>query len=79
MDLAKYIHACLFSPPTTTLQKAARKGHFLSWPGIHNLNFEKLLRTTKVTALGHLDQEQANLQSTCELETLDDAFPMDEN
>eukprot|EP00957_Ditylum_brightwellii_P126667 9654784-Ditylum_brightwellii.AAC.1 len=46
-DLAKYIHACLFSPPTSTLQKAVRKDHFLSWPGIHNLHFEKLLHTPK--------------------------------
>eukprot|EP00957_Ditylum_brightwellii_P135979 10370045-Ditylum_brightwellii.AAC.1 len=67
-DLTKYIHACLFSPPTTTLQKAVCKGHFLSWPGTHNLNVEKLLPTSKATALRHLDQERANLQSTCEQE-----------
>ena len=64
MDLATYIHACLFSPPTQTLQQVVCKGHLLSWPGIHDLNFQKLLRTTKATALGLLDQERSNLQST---------------
>eukprot|EP00957_Ditylum_brightwellii_P176657 13455490-Ditylum_brightwellii.AAC.1 len=77
-DLATYIHACSFSPPMQTLQQAVRKGHLLS-PGIHNLNFQKLLRTTKTTALNHLDQERSNQQSTKQQKILDDAFPTDNN
>ena len=63
-ELAKYFHKCAFSPALTTLQKAVRKGHFITWPGIEEIKFEKNIINTLPTAKGHLDQERANLQST---------------
>ena len=36
----------------------------MSWPGIDDLNFKKLIDTTEVTLKGNLDQERKNLQST---------------
>ena len=78
-ELAKFYHATVFSPPVSTLQKAIRKGNFLSWPGISNLNFNKLIGTTEATEMGHLDQERKGLQSTKHVahppQNDDDNFP----
>jgi len=57
-ELAQFIHATLFSPAIDTLIKAIRNGHLVTFPGIHTLNFEKLLKTTMATEKGHLDQER---------------------
>ena len=65
-DLARYLHATAFSPSLDTFQKAINNGNFLSWPGIRELNFKKLLGTTLALEKGHLDQERKNLQSTRE-------------
>ena len=62
-ELAKYLHKCAFSPSITTFQKAIRKGHFITWPGIENMNFPKFIENILPTAKGHIDQERANLQS----------------
>ena len=64
LELAQYLHACAFSPALSSFQKAIRKGHFLTWPGIRDINFEKTLIATVPAAKGHLDQERQNLQST---------------
>ena len=42
LEMAKYLHAALFSPCMKTLQQAIYNGNLLSWP-IENLNFEKIL------------------------------------
>ena len=63
-DLAEYLHKCAFSPCISTFRKAIRNGNFLTWPGIEELNFNKLIQNTLPTARGHLDQERKNLQST---------------
>ena len=65
-ELAEYLHKCAFSPSLSTFQRAIRKGHFITWPGITNINFEKHIKNIIPTAKGHLDQERANLQSTKE-------------
>ena len=61
---AEYLHKCAFSPALSTFQRAIRKGHFISWPGIHEINFEKFISNIVPTAKGHLDQERSNLQTT---------------
>lgn len=71
-DLAQYLHACAFSPVISTFQKCIRKGNFISWPGINDLNFEKLIGANESTIKGHLKQERSNLQST---QLKDDHFP----
>ena len=62
--MAEYLHKCAFSPLLLTFQRAIRKGYFQSWPGIDNINFEKIITNLIPTTKGHLDQERANLQST---------------
>ena len=73
-DLGQYLHGCAFSPVISTFQMAINKGNFITWPGIDDLKFKKLLESPIATTLGHLDQERSNLQSTKLIEN-DDAFP----
>ena len=63
-ELAQYFHGCAFSLVISIFQECIRKVNFISWPGIDDLNFKKLIKTTKATLKGHLDQERKNLQST---------------
>ena len=69
--LNEYLYKCAFSPFLSTFQRAIQKGHFLTWPGIDKINFEKYIYNLAPTAKGHLDQERANLQSTQEKEELE--------
>ena len=64
VDLAQLLHRTLFSPKISTLQKAIANNHFLTWPGIDQVDFKKLVLNSILTALGHLNQERNNLQST---------------
>ena len=63
-DLARYLYATEFSPSISTFIQAIRRGNFITWPGIGNLNLPRLLGTPMATAKGHLDSERKNLQST---------------
>ena len=63
-DLAKYLHGCAFSPVISTFQKCINKGNFITWPGIDDINFKTMLKTTEATLKGHMDQERKNSQST---------------
>lgn len=63
-DLITYLHACCFSPPTSTFIKAIKNGNFQSWPGLTANNVKKHLYPSLATAKGHLNQERANLQSS---------------
>ena len=74
-ELAQYLHACAFSPAISTFQEYIKRGKFVTWPGIGNLNFQKLLRNQEATPLGHLDQERRNMQSTKEKPDYEDLFP----
>ena len=46
-DLAKYLHACVFSPVISTFQDCIKKGNFISWPDIDNINFKNSSRLQK--------------------------------
>ena len=61
LELAQYLHACAFSPSVKTLQACIRRGNFISWPGIEDLNFNSMLGTTMAPAKGHLNQERKNV------------------
>ena len=63
-QLAKYLHACCYSPSKSIFLKAIKNGNFLSWPGLDSKLIEKHLQTPVATAKGHLDQERRNLQTT---------------
>ena len=71
-QLAEYFHKCALSPAISTFQRAIRKGHFITWPGIENINFEKTITNLLPTAKGHLDQERANLQTTKSTQATED-------
>ena len=43
LELAQYLHVCAYSPATVTFQESIQRGIFLSWPGIENINFPKIL------------------------------------
>ena len=74
-DLAQYLHACAFAPVISTFEACIKKGNFISWPGIENINFKKVLINTEATIKGHLDQERKNLQSTKTQVDTSDIFP----
>jgi hypothetical protein len=75
-ELIQYLHACCFSPSSSTFIKAVRNGNFITWPGLDTKLIHKYLPDSIATAKGHLDQEQQNLQSTKEptIPTLDEDF-----
>ena len=73
LELAQYLHAAAFSPAISTFQKAIQNGNFIGWPGIDEINFSKVIKTTKATELGHLDQERKHLQGT--KDEVPDFFP----
>ena len=73
-DLAQYMLATAFSPAISTLKTAVDNGNFVTWPGINELNFEKLLGTTIPIEKVHMDQERKNLRSTSTDEH--DDFPL---
>ena len=60
----KYLHQCAFSPTTRTWIQAAKKGHFKTWPGVTVEAIQQYLPKSEATTLGHLDQQQKNIQST---------------
>jgi hypothetical protein len=63
-DLARYLHACAYSPTKSTFLKAICSGHFTSWPGLTYDLINKHLIPTIATSKGHLRQEQQNIRST---------------
>ena len=82
-QLADYLHACLFSPCPSTLQKAIRKNFLITWPGIDKINFHTYAAKKIPTIKGHMIQERKNLRSTkiqvFQPENDSDYFPTKEN
>ena len=75
-QLVKFYHQCAFSPSISTFVQAIKNNNFHSWPGLDVESVRKYLSPTPAIAKGHLDQEQAGLQST---QIIQDAFPSHEN
>lgn len=50
LELAQYLHACAFSLSIKTLQACIRKENFVLWPGIDEINIDRILKTTLATA-----------------------------
>ena len=63
-ELANFHHASLGSPAKSTLLRAIRLGHLITFPGLTTKLISKHLTPSIATALGHQDQEQKNLRST---------------
>ena len=56
--LAQYLHVTVFSPLFSNLEWTIDNGNFISWPGIDELNFKKLLGTKIALEKGHPGQER---------------------
>jgi hypothetical protein len=71
MDLIQYHHASCFSPRQSTWLDAIRNGQFTTWPGVTVSAVQRYFTKSIATALGHLDQNRKNVQSTKVLPTDD--------
>ena len=71
-DLALYHHATLGSPVTSTLLRAIRRGHLITFPGLTTNLISKHLPASIATVLGHQDQEAQHLRSTKAITTAPD-------
>ena len=60
----KYLHQCAFSPAPRTWIQAVKKGHFKTWPGVTVDAIRRYLPKSEATAMGRLDQQRKNTQST---------------
>ena len=76
-ELAQFYHAAICSPVLQALQLAICNDHFISWPGIDKIKFERYINDTLAIDKGHLDHEQKNLRSTSTVQPHDfqDLFP----
>ena len=54
-NLAHYLHFCAFSPCISTFKFYIKKENFITWPGIDNINFNKIVRKIEATVKGHLN------------------------
>ena len=63
-DLVQWFHGALFSPVTSTLTAAIKKGYLLTFPGFTENLLTKHLPPSVATAFGHLNREKQNLQTT---------------
>ena len=63
-ELIQYLHGCCFSPTPRTFLRAIKNVNFLTWPGLNITDITRFLTDYIATALEHLYQERANLQST---------------
>ena len=66
-ELANFLHECLFSPCPSTLIRAIWNNHFLSWPGIKEIDFHQYVKENVAMQKGHFNQEQKILLSTIEI------------
>ena len=77
-EMAEYLSAALFSPDKSTLLRAIRKEHLLSWPGLTTSLISKHLPKQVATSKGHLDQEFKNIRSTKNISPYDKGDPDDD-
>ena len=69
-ELALYYHATLGSPVSSTLLRAIRRGHLVTFPGLTTRLISKHLPKSMSTTLGHQDEEARNVRSTSKLPVL---------
>jgi hypothetical protein len=63
-ELATYLHAALGSPVPSTLLRAIRRNHLVTFPGLTTNLVTKHLPKSLATVLGHQDQEAKHLRLT---------------
>jgi hypothetical protein len=62
--LVHYLHKSLFSPTKSAMLQAVKDGHLITWPGLTEDAFNKHLKLTPATAMGHMNQRRQNIRST---------------
>ena len=63
-DLARYLHACLFLPVSTTLIKAIDRNALATFPGLTSRLVRKHLPEVEAPIQGHMREESQGLQPT---------------
>ena len=76
-QLAQHLHECACSPVISTFQQYIKNGNVVTWRGIDDVNFRKLIDHTEATIIGYLDQERKNMQSTKQSPTVPVEAPSD--
>jgi hypothetical protein len=77
-DLVAFFHAALFSPTTSTLLHAMKKGFLPPFAGLTETNLKRYPPPAEATAMGHMDCKRKNIQSTKKIpqeDNLSDSFP----
>jgi hypothetical protein len=62
--LVNYLHKSMFSPTTSALLQAVKKGHLIAWPGLTEEAINKHLKLKPATTMGHMNQRRQNIRST---------------
>jgi hypothetical protein len=62
--LVHYLHKALFSPIKAAMLQAVKDGHLITWPGLTEDAFNKHLKLTPATNMGHMNQRRQNIRST---------------
>jgi hypothetical protein len=62
--LVNYLHKSMFSPTKYALLQAVKNGHLIIWPGLTEQAFNKHLKLTPATTMGHMNQRRHNIRST---------------
>ena len=65
-ELAKYLHAAIFSPAIASLLKAIEQGSLKTWPGLIGKLIKKHIDKLRNTTMGHFHIKRQGLQSTKE-------------
>ena len=60
----KYLHQCLFSPPTTTLISAIHNNQLSKWPGLTESAVRRYLQEAPATSKGHMKRPRQGSRST---------------
>jgi hypothetical protein len=66
-DLVAFFHAALFSPISSTLLRAMKKGFLLPFAGLTESNLKRYPPPAEATAMGHMDSKHKHIQSTKKL------------
>ena len=70
-NVIAFMHGAFFSPTTSTLEKAMKKGYIPKIPGFTAENLKKYPPRSAATIKGHLDQTRKNIKSTKKELTVD--------
>jgi hypothetical protein len=73
-----FFHAALFSPTTSNLLQAVKRGFLSPFAGLKEANLKRYPPPADTTAMGHMDSKRKDIQSTKKIsqeEDFTDSFP----